>query len=137
MKFCGYTVLHWCRMQDTIALSSAEAELKAACKGVQEALGLRTAIEFLVGTSLPLTHYTDASATHGVIKRRGAGAIKHLTVRQLWLQEVMRDPNNCSLKISRSDNPADILCSVGSVEAFKNHLTRMQFETTSPLRGGV
>ena len=139
MSYGGHTVLHWCRMQDAIALSSGEAELKAACKGVQEALGLREALEFLVGHHIPLTHHTDASAAHGIIKRRGAGAVKHLTVRQLWLQEVMRQKDTQSLKIARFYNPSDILCSIGPVDSFKRHLSGMHFELDRPLtspRGG-
>ena len=128
IRFCGYSIMHWCRMQDAIALSSAEAELKASCKGVQEALGLRTALEFLMNAPLPLDHFTDASATHGIIKRRGAGAIKHLTVRQLWIQEIMKKPGTCSFKIPRAVNPADALCSVGRVDSFNQHLRDMHFE---------
>ena len=126
-------------MQDAIALSSGEAELKAACKGVQEALGLREALEFLVGHHIPLTHHTDASAAHGIIKRRGAGAVKHLTVRQLWLQEVMKKPGTQSFKIARADNPSDILCSIGNVDSFKRRLAGMRFESDRVLispRGG-
>ena len=98
---------------------------------------MRAVTEFLMSASIPLTHFTDASAAHGVIKRRGAGAIKHLSVRQLWLQEVMREPGNASFKINRAENPADILCSVGSTDAFSTHLTAMNFNIPSPFRGGV
>ena len=36
-----HLLLHWSRTQQTVALSSAEAELNAALKGGSEALGLR------------------------------------------------------------------------------------------------
>ena len=124
-------------MQDSIALSSAEAELKASCKGVQEALGLRAALEFLDGKPLTLDHFTDASAAHAIIKRRGAGAIKHLTVRQLWLQEIMKQPECNSFKIPREINPADVLCSVGRVDTFRRHLIDLKFETPRSSEGGV
>ena len=44
--FKGRTVQHFCRVQDTIALSSGEAELKATCKGFVEALGVKHLAEF-------------------------------------------------------------------------------------------
>ena len=69
-------------MQDTIALSSAEAELKSTCKGVSEALGLREICEFLTGRACILEHLTDASAYLGILNRTGSGRVKHLTVRQ-------------------------------------------------------
>ena len=129
MELCRYSNLHWCRMQDAVALSSAEAELKAACKGVQDAFGLRAALELLNGSPLPLVHFTDASVAHGIIKRRGAGAIKHMTVRQLWLQEVMMQPDTSSFKFHRVNNLSDALCSVGRVESFERHLGAMHFES--------
>ena len=81
-----------------MALSSGEAELKASCKAVSEAIGLREVFEFLNNAQISLTHCTDASAAQGIIKRRGAGAIKHLTVRQLWIQEAMRAPKTSCIK---------------------------------------
>ena len=44
----GHTVAHFCRTQDAIALSSAEAELKASGKGLVEALGLLDLLCFFV-----------------------------------------------------------------------------------------
>ena len=32
----------------------------------------------------------DSSAIQGILARRGCGAIKHLEVKQLWLQEQVR-----------------------------------------------
>ena len=132
--------MHWCRLQDCIALSSAEAELKASCKGLAEALGLREAVEFLTGKSCDLRHFTDASACHSVLKRQGCGTMKHLSVRQLWCQEVMQRPSTDSFKICRTQNPADALCSVSPVESFNRHMTSMRLKaaaTAPPPRGGV
>ena len=40
-------VSHYCRMQDAVALSSGEAELKSTCKGLAEGLGLQELASFL------------------------------------------------------------------------------------------
>ena len=115
-------VLHFCRGQDSVALSSGEAELKATCKGLSEAVGLREAIEFLFDVPVHLRHNTDASACHGILKRRGAGTLKHLSVRQLWTQEVVRRPLTTTAKIPRANNLADSMCSIGNVMSRRKHL---------------
>ena len=125
LQWNGHTVLHSCRVQDTVALSSGEAELKATCRGLSEALGIRAAMEFLNGHECALKHFTDSSAAFGILKRKGAGAVKHLTVRQLWTQEIFRIPQTTTHKIPRHDNPADALCSIASVDSRRRHLARM------------
>ena len=77
-------------MQDNIALSSGEAELKATCKGLTEGLGLRELVVFLMQTECVLEHWTDASACVGMLRRAGAGRVKHLTVRQLWCPAIFK-----------------------------------------------
>ena len=129
MTYCGQTVLHYCRIQESIALSSGEAELKATCRGLAEAFGIREVIQFLTGTECRLDHFTDSSAAFGVLKRRGAGAIKHLSVRQLWTQEVCRQPGVATHKIARVVNPADMLCSISSLESLNRHMRVLNFET--------
>ena len=134
----GLTLLHYCRLQDTIALSSAEAELKASCKGIAEALALREIIEFLLDEPCQMQHFTDASACVGILKRKGAGPVKHLSVRQLWTQEVFTRPGTTTTKIPRQDNPSDCLCSIPTSETFRVQLGRMNFEVPpGHPRGGV
>ena len=128
-----HVVLTYCRTQDSIALSSAEAELKATCKGLTEALGIREVTEFLMSSeNVPIEHYTDASACLGILKRRGAGPVKHLAVKQLWVQEVMTRPGTTCVKVGRSLNPADMLCSIPSGEVLSRHLTMMSFTRPWP-----
>ena len=137
VQWAGYTVLHFCRLQDSIALSSAEAELKSTCKGVAEALGLSELASFLFKTPCRLEHRTDASACVGILKRRGAGSVKHLSVRQLWVQEIFTRPHMSTKKIPRTENPADLLCSLPSGESLRTHLACMGFQQPSHPRGGI
>ena len=125
MYFNGHVILHFSRMQDTVALSSAEAELKATCKGLSETLGLRELAEFIAGQPCAVIHLTDASACLGILKRAGSGRIKHLTVRQLWCQEVFRRALTSTEKVPRSENPADLLCSVQTRESLSRNLGLM------------
>ena len=129
MYFNGHVILHFSRMQDTIALSSAEAELKATCKGLSETLGLRELAEFVTGQPRAVEHLTDASACLGILKRSGAGRIKHLTVRQLWCQEVFRRAQTITAKIPRAENPADLMCSCQTGDGLTQKLASLGFAT--------
>ena len=125
--WCGLALIHFCRLQDCIALSTGEAELKAICKGTVEGLGLRTLVSFLLGADPPVRHKTDASAAFGVLKRKGAGQLKHLEIRQLWCQEVYRRPGMTTEKVDRANNPADLLCSLPTMQSLRKHLGALHF----------
>ena len=127
LLYRGRLILHYCRTQDTIALSSGEAELKSTCKGMLEGLGLRALVEFLTGEPCLLEHLTDAQANMGIVRRQGCGGLKHLTIKQLWCQSVARMPHTTMLKVPRRDNPADMLCSAQSAESLSRQMRRLHF----------
>ena len=62
-----------------------------------------------IGDMLPLELGTDASAARGVILRQGVGKVRHLQVKQLWLQENVAAGELTIVKIPRADNCADAL----------------------------
>ena len=144
-------MLQYCRTQDSVALSSGEAELKSSCKGTAEALGVRELVRFFNRPQNAIAHkfssddsgelslYTDSAASFGIIKRRGAGPMKHLSVKQLWLQGVYREEGNSVHKIARGDNAADMMCSVSNVAAIRKHLADFGFhlEHTALMSEGV
>ena len=115
-------------MQGRVATSSAVAELKASCKGLSELLGLAHVAEFVRGTTYQLEHCLDASACKGILLRQGAGTLKHLSVRQLWVQEVVSDYKINVTKIDRAQNPADSLCSPGSEHLFGERMVLLGSE---------
>ena len=90
------------------------AELKASCKGYSELLQLYNIACFCQSVPKTLSHGLDASACKGVLLRQGAGPLKHLDIRQLWVQEIMREYSITVNKISRAENLADFLCSPGN-----------------------
>ena len=103
-----HTITWWCKLQARIALSSCEAELNASLKGAIEGLNAqRLANDFGDNPSLELK--TDASAARGVIMRQGVGKIRHLHVKQLWLQETVAAGDSVITNIPRSDNWSDAL----------------------------
>ena len=103
---------HWCKAQDRITRSSGEAEVKACCKAISELLGLRNAIEFLLHKPIRLEMKLDATAAKGIAHRQGAGQLKHLDVRVLWIQECILMDKIQVTKIPREENWADQMCSV-------------------------
>ena len=104
----GHVLVHWSRTQQLVALSSAEAELNASIKADQEGLSLRNLATEL-GDEIGLILKGDSSANDGILKRTGAGKVKHLSVRQLWLQEKVGEGDLCHVKIPRAVNVADAM----------------------------
>ena len=104
----GHLIHHWSRTQQVVALSSAEAELNAICKAAQEGLGTKHMSEE-VNMPVKLTIFTDSSAARGIIRRQGAGRIKHLSVRQLWVQQQSNLGSLVVEKVPREFNPSDVL----------------------------
>ena len=104
----SHLITHWCRTQQCVALSSCEAELNGICKASAEGLGAKN-LSVELGVPEDLILRTDASAAVGVIQRQGAGKVKHLQVKQLWVQELERSKEIAIKKVSREVNWSDML----------------------------
>ena len=84
-----HLIKSWSRTQDSVTLSSAEAELVALSKLAMEMLGIwsmaceRRMIDDSVASKL----FVDASAALSIAKRHGAGKMRHINVKTLWIQE--------------------------------------------------
>ena len=96
----------WSKDQSVVARSSAEAELYAANLAATQAIGLQTMMGEL-GWKASIKLLVDASATIGVIHRRGLGKIRHLDVEALWLQQAVYENKLKIAKIRGEDNIAD------------------------------
>ena len=105
----GTTIHHWSKTQSNIALSSGEAELNAAVKGVSEGIGVYELMREILNHELELKLFVDASACRGILLRQGAGKVKHLTTKQLWVQGAIQSYGISVLKVDRSVNAADAL----------------------------
>ena len=118
----------WSRVQGKISPSSGEAELFSANVGLSQFAGVvnlqREMYSRDFGKGL-LSHGTDASACRGILLRRGAGAIKHLEVRDLWGQEMVRKYGIEVRKLPRVENPSDLLASATDAKAFEKHLEKL------------
>ena len=84
----GHLVKSWSSTQkNAISLSSGEAELYAAVKGVGTGLGLRQFMADLGIGAVELRVHTDSAAAQGICKRVGLGTQRHIAVHSLWVQE--------------------------------------------------
>ena len=76
----------WTSTQNTIALSSGEAELYALVKGAAAALGIQSLLADL-GRQISCKVRADSTAAIGIAFRSGLGKLRHLNVQYLWVQE--------------------------------------------------
>lgn len=119
----SHLLSHWSRTQTCVALSSGEAELNAMLKAGCEGLHIQNLLREL-GVQVGLHLRGDSSASQGTLQRLGAGKVKHLYTRQVWLQEKVHDQSVSIEKIPRSINWADVL-SHGWTSSDLQHFHRM------------
>jgi len=105
-------------------LSSGEAELNAAVKGVSEIIGVQEICKEF-GYRLGVSIGTDASVCKSILLRHGAGKIKHLTTKQLWVQGAIESYGYQVCKIPRNVNSSDLLTHGCTQVDFAAHLTRL------------
>ena len=126
----SHCISHWSRTQQLVSLSPAEAELNASIRAGQEGLCLSHVLSVLEnphGVHL----YGDSSAAQGIAQRTGCGKVKHLSIRQLWVQERVELGDLKVHKIPRAVNLSDALThhwhqSEGSVQFQGMSLVRMR-----------
>ena len=98
----------WSTTQATVAMSSAEAEFYAMVEGATRSLGFRSMVKEL-GVDMEITIMTDSSAAKSFASQRGLKRMRHLEVKELWIQEEICRGRLRIGKILGSENPADIL----------------------------
>ena len=79
------------RTQKSIALSSGESEYASAVSGTCDQVFIRNAAEFVLREKVESHLLLDSAAARGVIARQGAGKIRHLEAKMLWLQQYARE----------------------------------------------
>ena len=104
-----HLIKSWSRTQDSVTLSSAEAELVALGKLAMEILGIRSMCSewHMMDQQSASPLYADASAALSIAKRQGAGKMRHINVKSLWLQEKEIQKELRYEKVKGEDNPSD------------------------------
>ena len=108
MTLSGGMLKGWSSTQGSIAMSSGEAEYYSMVKAASEALGAQ-ALAADLGWTWKIRLWVDSSAAKSMASRMGLGRVRHLEVRFLWLQEVVRIGRLMIRKIAGERNPADVL----------------------------
>ena len=117
----------WCATQGAYALSSAEAELYGMVEAVTRAKGLRS-LAYDVGfrnLSNVVRLGTDSSAAKSFVCRRGLGRMRHLQIRDLWLQKEVRDGKVEVSKIPGDKIPADLMTKILGIRDIADRLSMM------------
>ena len=88
------------------------AELYSSVAGLSLFLGIVNMIRDIRGQEWgELTHQVDAAACKGILLRRGAGGVKHLETKFLWVQEAIQSKKIRVEKLPRDLNLSDALAS--------------------------
>ena len=118
-----HLISHWCRIQPRVALSSGEAELYSSVRGLSNSLGTLHLMRDISSKDWgELSHYVDATACKSILMRKGAGSIKHLETKYLWVQDAIRREKVKVSKVPREDNPSDSLASISSPKVLWYHM---------------
>ncbi|OLP80292.1 Retrovirus-related Pol polyprotein from transposon TNT 1-94 [Symbiodinium microadriaticum] len=79
----------WARLQQSVALSSAESELYALVEGSREALGARCAVGHILGHEGEIVPhiYCDSEAAVNISKIEGLRKLRHIDIRACFIQK--------------------------------------------------
>ena len=106
--FGGHCLKTYASTQPLIALSVGEAEYYGIVKAGSTGLGVQSLFKDL-GVNVEVQINTDSSTGKSIATRRGAGKVRHLDSRELWIQERVARGDIRLNKVAGEDNLADIL----------------------------
>ena len=133
-----HTLATWSVTQAVQALSSGEAEYYALLRGAVEALGLAATAEELnfLFRWVPRLG-SDSNAARGAASRHGLGKLKHLELKYLWLQQVLRQGRLTLARLPGEENFADLLTKHLAEGKLEEHLRRGGYELRDGRPGGA
>ena len=123
LYFFGAAVHYGSRTQATIALSSVQLELYAIGTAAQESLYINKFIKeaFEVRTNIRI--HTDSSAAKSIAMREGTSKkAKHIELRHLFIQQLVKSKIITMHKVKSEDNTADILTKFVGSDTLNKHL---------------
>ena len=109
------------RAQQTIALSSGEAELYAIGAGAADSLFIRSLLlEACLIPKVQLFIHTNSTASKSVVSRYGTSRkTRHVQLQYLFVQELVTSDTTTTRKALRTLNNADILTKYVSKELWQ------------------
>lgn len=124
-KVFGCTVSWLTRKQQTVALSSTEAELSALCTVTCHEMWLnRLLYDLGYSSKEPICVYEDnQSAMRIAEESKDFGRVKHIDVKFHFLRDLIRDGCIVLKYLPSADQPADMMTKGLPVAAFRRHRT--------------
>ncbi len=104
--FGSHCIKTYSQTQETIALSSGESEFYGIVKPAAMGLGMKGLMEDL-GIEAEVQVNTDSSAANSMTARKGVGRVRHIEVRELWVQDRVGKGELKIVKVKEEDNVAD------------------------------
>ena len=104
----GNLMFSYSRRQSTIALSSCESELMASTSAIAEALFLKNLLTSLTEDEVSLVARLDRSSARSLLTKAGVSRIRHLDVRLLWTQSLVREKTVSVRPVATLVNSSDL-----------------------------
>eukprot|EP00435_Cladocopium_sp_Y103_P000224 s2640_g1.t1 len=96
------------RSQKVVSLSSCESELHSMVSCVSFAVFIKVCCEFILNEEVKQVEYTDSSSARRLACREGAGPIRHLSGKILWIQEKTQDGSVDLRQVPTAENVSGI-----------------------------
>ena len=131
----GHCIKTWSVTQGAYALSSAEAKFYVMFEAVLRAKGLRNLAVEVGFTDLEnIVHIgTGSSAAKSFVGRQGLGKMKHLEIRDLWLQKEVNEGKVVVHKVLGTENPSDLGTKILNAAEITERLDAGGHEFRSPV----
>ena len=107
-KFGEHLIETSCARQTVVALASGEAEFYAMTRGAAAGPMSQQILQSIGFNKLDLSLLTDSTAAKGIANRSGSGKLKHLDIKDLWLQDVARAKRLSIKKEPSASNWSDL-----------------------------
>ena len=112
------TLTAWSRTQQTVSLSSAEAELYALTTGVAEDMVTTHLLQEL-GHEVILMNHVDSQSAKAWASKRGLGRMKHVMLKYMYVQDAVGKKLTNLAYINTKQNKADLMTKCHTSEAHK------------------
>ncbi len=106
MIFGNHCIKTYSQTQDAIAFSSGESGFYGIVKAAVMALGMKGLMEDLV-VGVNVLAKADSSAAKSTTARRGAGWVRHIEIRELWVQDRVMKGELKTVKAKGEDHVED------------------------------
>ena len=117
----------WSRLQQAVALSSAEFELYGLVEGAKEVLALRRAVARVFGWEEPLVPrmFCDSEAALAISKADGLRKVRHIDIRACFIQDQLRQKQLFAYGVRGEWHMADIFTKTLDAKTTLKHMSSL------------